>query len=1171
MYCSQCTSSFILLLLLLPPPLPPPPSFRPPHSSLLSPPLPHHILTSKVVSLKEDAPEPKASGKHEDVVERVEEAAAVAEDEDEDEEEGASNNSSDAEEDGANPLDLSKLPGFYMPAQSTASTRAVIGTFCSGLNAAASAAYTHSDMVFVYHTGDAGRLAGELTALVEAGHANVFGRVPLVEMVETRSGAGTVAAGAHSVGNLRISVVASSQSLPLMIPSMMQIASGGAPCVFHASIQKVSSTLALAADVAGVIAVRDTGFAITASYTIQEASDMAHISHAAAIACGSPVLHVFDGADLARASTHIRSAPAPCSENVSHAICETPLEALQGAMQAMEGSLQRRYQFFEYHGAADATQVVVVFGVGASIVQDMVDSLVGSGQRVGVVVVRVFRPWSTDAFVQALPLTAKQISVATVSSNVEATGAMLADVVSSIHGFSKLAQKEKPSVISAHIVPGTYGSSQQKFAEVFRNMNLPSPNLSLRITDESASYAVVPAAIPRAGAQRTMTIWGTDHVKNVLGHVQSMLTATGGLCAHIKVDKDTYHAKAPVRAVATFAPTLISNGPQTASSDLVVVNDVTVLSTHGIEIVSALNPSTTSILAVNTDGVGSAGVPVNVSQCLSTLLGQVPRQVKVLAFSPSAISNGQDLSGITTDEVVAAAVVSLFEVQSPTLNNITAASVLNALSVPSADSFAKHLSASFKDITTELDSLDEDPENLNATTITLEGSDDYGQSLTPRIPTLPTKKGSAAASTPLDLDCNLVKTHQVAWNMLFNNDMDCNEAFRPYEEKEVFQVKLTKNQRLTPDDYHRNVFHLEFDTTGTGLEYQIGESLGVYGHNDAKEVADFLEYYGVDPNEFVALNGGAKHDDRKQELLTVRQIFTQRLDLFGKPSQDFYAALVPHTSSNYQQKRLKWLGSADKEGVKLRGLESYTFADILYEFQTAHPPLAELIKLIPPIKARHYSISSSMKMHPNSVHLLVVEVDWKTPKGRTRHGQCTRYLAGLNPETHGGEISVAVDIMTSVMTLPEDPMKPVIGAALGTGLAPFRAFIQERRVLKSRGIKLGPFVLYFGARFRAQEFLYGDDLEAAEKEGILELRLAFSRDQKEKVYIQHLIVEDREKLGKYLLDDTGSFYLCGPTWPVPDVRKALCDGIAQPPKTYEDAEAYIDQMKAEGRYVLEVY
>jgi len=465
--------------------------------------------------------------------------------------------------------------------------------------------------------------------------------------------------------------------------------------------------------------------------------------------------------------------------------------------------------------------------------------------------------------------------------------------------------------------------------------------------------------------------------------------------------------------------------------------------------------------------------------------------------------------------------------------------------------------------------LDGDPDNLNDTTVTL--AHETQQSLISRIPTPP-------SSPTRDLmigsyGTKVISQEKVAWSWLFNDDMECTEAHRPYEPREVFQVKLTKNQRLTPLDYHRNVFHMEFDTTGTGLKYSIGESLGVYGHNSLLEVEDFLQFYGVDPDQFVSMmpdqsRGGS---GSKEELLTVRQIFQQRLDLFGKPSQEFYAALVPFTTSTYQQKRLKWLGSEDKEGARLRNLEFFTFADVLMEFKTAHPPLVNLMQLIPPIKPRHYSISSSMKMHPNSVHLLVVAVEWDTPKGRKRFGQCTRDLASQALGT-----VVTVDIMTSVMKLPEDPATPVIGAALGTGLAPFRAFIQERTMLKREGKTLGPFVMYFGARYRAQEYLYGDDLDTAAKEGIIShLRLAFSRDTSKKVYIQHLIEEDRAQLSEYFLNDGGQFYLCGPTWPVPDVKKALCDGmIAEPGSTIttqDDADRYIETMKGEGRYVLEVY
>jgi sulfite reductase (NADPH) flavoprotein alpha-component len=168
--------------------------------------------------------------------------------------------------------------------------------------------------------------------------------------------------------------------------------------------------------------------------------------------------------------------------------------------------------------------------------------------------------------------------------------------------------------------------------------------------------------------------------------------------------------------------------------------------------------------------------------------------------------------------------------------------------------------------------------------------------------------------------------------------------------------------------------------------YNIGDALGVFGHNDPEEVDEFIAEFGLTAGDFVSL----PHEDGEAELLTVRQLLKTRLDMWGKPSQKFYAALAEHATDTYEEKRLLWLGSEDKEGFRLRQLETVTYADVLREFRSAQPSITELVEMVPPIKPRHYSISSSMKMCPTSVHLLVVEVDWTTPSGRKRVGQCTR-------------------------------------------------------------------------------------------------------------------------------------------------------------------------------------
>jgi len=159
------------------------------------------------------------------------------------------------------------------------------------------------------------------------------------------------------------------------------------------------------------------------------------------------------------------------------------------------------------------------------------------------------------------------------------------------------------------------------------------------------------------------------------------------------------------------------------------------------------------------------------------------------------------------------------------------------------------------------------------------------------------------------------------------------------------------------------------------------------------------------------------------------------------------------------------------------------------------------------------------------------------------------------------------------MKLPADIKQPLIMAGLGTGAAPFRAFLQHLAKLADEGQEIGPVYYYFGSRYQAAEYLYGEEIEALILSGVISRAgLAFSRDGPKKVYIQHKMLEDSEALAKMLHDDNGIFYLCGPTWPVPDVYEALVNALVKykgsdPVKAGE----YLESLKEEERYVLEVY
>ena len=152
-------------------------------------------------------------------------------------------------------------------------------------------------------------------------------------------------------------------------------------------------------------------------------------------------------------------------------------------------------------------------------------------------------------------------------------------------------------------------------------------------------------------------------------------------------------------------------------------------------------------------------------------------------------------------------------------------------------------------------------------------------------------------------------------------------------------------------------------------------------------------------------------------------------------------------------------------------------------------------------------------------------------------------------------------------------MQPLIMAGLGTGAAPFRAFLQYRALLASQGVPVGPTYYYFGSRHRSQEYLYGEEIEAFMLDGtISKAGLAFSRDGRKKVYIQHKMQEDSTELADMLYNRQGVFYLCGPTWPVPDVYEALVGALVENEgMTAESAGAYLEGLKEEERYVLEVY
>ena len=211
-------------------------------------------------------------------------------------------------------------------------------------------------------------------------------------------------------------------------------------------------------------------------------------------------------------------------------------------------------------------------------------------------------------------------------------------------------------------------------------------------------------------------------------------------------------------------------------------------------------------------------------------------------------------------------------------------------------------------------------------------------------------------------------------------------ALRPSMADETFLVSVTENRRLTPATYDRNVFHMELDSRGTGLKYEIGEAIGIHGWNDAGEVIEFCKWYDLKPDALVSFLN--PHQTGTMETRTAFQLLQQNIDIFGRPGKAFYAALSKLATSKADAMTLKFISAPEGADLfkKMAEKETVTFADVLYRFRTARPSIEELVGLIPEIKPRHYSIASSQKAVGDKVELLIVTVDWLNSKGESNDG-----------------------------------------------------------------------------------------------------------------------------------------------------------------------------------------
>ncbi|MDD4914311.1 MAG: sulfite reductase flavoprotein subunit alpha [Methylococcales bacterium] len=372
-----------------------------------------------------------------------------------------------------------------------------------------------------------------------------------------------------------------------------------------------------------------------------------------------------------------------------------------------------------------------------------------------------------------------------------------------------------------------------------------------------------------------------------------------------------------------------------------------------------------------------------------------------------------------------------------------------------------------------------------------------------------------------------------------------------YNRKNPFPARMTINRIVTALDSSKETRHYEISIAGSGLSYEAGDALCVVPANCPELVADILKALNCTGDEEEPVNG---------ELLKLSEALRSHFEI-KLPGKEFVEEIAKRAGD---QSLNAMLLAADKD--KLADyLWGRDILDLLLQFPNAEFSAAEFLHMLKPLQHRAYSISSSSKKYPDSVHLTVASVRYDA-HGRHHKGVCSTYLADLvKPETDVGVFFSH----NSSFRVPGDDSLPMIMVGPGTGIAPFRAFLQERECRRASGKNW----LFFGDRNAATDYIYREEIEAMQANGLLtRLDLAFSRDQAEKIYVQDRMLENGAELYNWL-EQGAYFFVCGDAYRMAkDVDQALHEVIRKHGgKSLLEAADYVNQLKKDKRYVRDVY